>query len=281
MNETSPKISVIMPVYNAGKFLRQAIDSVLQQSFANFELIIINDGSTDDSEKTILNYSDKRIRHFNQANQGLIATLNHLISEAKGLYIARMDQDDVSFPERLKIQSEFLAAHPSIGLVGSWVQVVDRNNDLLGTIKYPVAHDFIRANLALRTCFAHGSIMMRHSLNPVYNRDFLHAEDYELWCRLALQTQMANIPRILYQWRFHPASTSSVSSQNQKSTAKKIQSAYAIRLLAQTSDNLTANYKNEKTLRGIYPLVKLLANLLKKFPFSNFSKRLLKIFLLP
>ncbi len=267
-----------MPVYNAGKYLPKAIESILRQTFSDFELLIVNDGSTDDSEKTIRSFTDKRIRYFTQTNQGLIATLNRLIQEARGEYLARMDQDDVAFPERLKIQADFLDKNPDVGLLGAWVQVIDQSNDLLGTIRYPLTHSFIRATLALKTCFAHGTIMMRKALNPVYSHEFLHAEDYDLWCRLAMQTRIATIPRVLYQWRFHPSSTSSALNNDQKATARKIRAKYAKTLLAEDGNDFLVAFIAEKGERGRSDIFKLLISLLVAFPFSKFTIKLLKTF---
>ena len=120
-------VSVVLPVYNGAKYLRDAIDSMLAQSYANFELIIIDDGSTDDSINIISAFNDPRIRLYSQENQGLAATLNRGITLAKGAYIARQDQDDVSLPNRLSKQAAFLETNPDYGMVGTWASIWERN----------------------------------------------------------------------------------------------------------------------------------------------------------
>lgn len=278
MKKAYPTVSVILPVYNAGPYLRNAIESILQQTHTDFEFIIVNDGSIDDSEKIIRGYTDQRIRYYSQENQGLISTLNRLIKLARGKYLARMDQDDVSFPERLKIQVDYMNKNNNLGLVGSWVQVIDKNENLLGTVKYPVTSEFIKAALAVRRrCFVHGSVMMLRSLNPIYSHKFIHAEDYDLWCRLVSVTQAINIPRVLYQWRFHSSSISSTLNIIQKKSAKNIQALYGKSLLLPVSKDLSSSLSEEKKLRGVFPILKLLISLIIHFPFSKFTLKLFRM----
>src|ERR1017187_7276972 len=121
MKNNSPYITVLMPVYNAAPFLREAIDSILNQTFKNFELLIINDGSTDNCEEIILTYKDPRIRYIkNETNIKLISTLNKGIKLSKGKYIVRMDADDISFPDRIEKQVNYMETNPAIALCGTW-----------------------------------------------------------------------------------------------------------------------------------------------------------------
>lgn len=274
---TQPVVSVILPVYNAEQYLDVAIRSVLWQTYTNFELIILNDGSTDRSDEIIRQYNDKRIRYSRQDNRGLIATLNTLIGQARGQYIARMDADDVSLPERLATQVHRFEQDPPLGLLGSWVQVIDHDDDFVGTVRYPVTDTVIRATLAVRNSFAHGSVMFRRSLQPTYSTEALHAEDYDLWCRLAGSTKMANIPEVLYQWRFHPQSTSSTSSI-QNNTAESIRRRYATTLLGHpptTRDDV----QHERRIRGRWPLWRLYRSLLRSYPDAPMTPWLLKALL--
>lgn len=139
----SPKVSVVMSVYNGEKYLPETIDSILNQTFKDFEFIIINDGSTDKTAKILTSYDDPRIRIFNQENMGLTKSLNRAISLAKGEYIARMDADDISYPERLKKQVDYLNKNPDIGLVGSKYIRIDKRGRKIDEINVPIGTDNI------------------------------------------------------------------------------------------------------------------------------------------
>ena len=125
-------ISVILPVYNGSEYLTESIDCILNQTYSNFEFIIIDDGSTDDSAAIIANYTDVRIRFYSQQNQGLASTLNRGISLANGNYIARQDQDDVSLPNRFAQQVAFLEANPEYGMVGTWAAIWSKQDQRIG-----------------------------------------------------------------------------------------------------------------------------------------------------
>lgn len=207
-----------MPVYNAEAFLRESIDSILNQSFAEFEFLIINDGSTDQSETIIKSYTDKRIRLINNdTNLKLITTLNKGIELAKGEYIARMDADDISHPDRLKKQFEFLESHPEIGICGTWFESIGQNKSVL---KYPQDDTMIRIKMLYQCPFCHPSVMIRKTIlaenNLKYNPNFAHAEDYELWTQLSRFTKFANIPEVLLKYRLHEANVSNKHSKEQR-----------------------------------------------------------------
>ena len=123
MNVGQPSVSVLLPVYNGAAYLEQAVQSILDQTYGYFELIVINDGSTDESSSIIERFKDARIRLYNQQNQGLAASLNHAVELSKGKYLARQDQDDVSFPQRFEKQVRFLESHPRCGMVGTWTSI--------------------------------------------------------------------------------------------------------------------------------------------------------------
>lgn len=209
MNPPAPKVSVIMSVYNAEKHLRKAIESILNQTFKDFEFIIINDGSTDTSLEIIKSYHDPRIRLIEQENQGLAKSLNTGIKTSQGEYIARMDADDVSLPERFQLQAEFLDNHLDHGLLGTTFFVLDEESNIL-TVKPVLLNDIdLRRELLYQTPFAHGSVMIRKNIlkkiGPfIYRQEFDNSEDYDLWSRLAQVTKIANLPHILYMWRNNP-----------------------------------------------------------------------------
>ena len=201
-----PSVSVLMGVYNGERYLAQAIDSILGQSFTDFEFIIINDGSTDGTGEILHSYSDPRIRVVEQSNVGLTRSLNRGISLARGEYIARMDDDDVSMPERLAKQVGFLDAYPEVGVLGTACLIRDM---IKGTEWVPpvlTSNEEIRHNLIKGNPLIHASVMMRRSLLETlggYDESYLFAQDYALWMRLAPHTIMRNLPEALIVHREH------------------------------------------------------------------------------
>ena len=200
-------VSVVMPVYNGALYLKEAIDSILSQTHSNLELIIINDGSTDDSERIIQSYTDKRIVYLkNEVNSRICVTLNRGLDIAKGKYIARMDCDDISVPERLQKQVEYMEQNPSIGISGSDIIVFGEGiEDRLFTFEHD--KDICRAGLLFATCFAHPAVMIRKSLLDEYNfrydDSYRGLEDFELWYRISKHTELVNIPEALLHYRKH------------------------------------------------------------------------------
>jgi len=156
-----PKISVVMAVYNGEKYLREAIDSILNQTFNDFEFIIINDGSTDDSAEIIKSYNDPRIILIQQENKGLAAALNEGIKIAKGKFIARMDADDISLKTRLEKQIQFMEAHPEYVAIGSWSNHISADGDYLYTCKMPLESSALKDELPDKCPFIHTSVLMR------------------------------------------------------------------------------------------------------------------------
>ena len=213
-----PKVSILMPVYNAERYLAQAIDSIINQSFTDWELIIINDGSTDQSKSIIESYNDPRIKHYeNEANLKLIKTLNKGIGLCTGEYIARMDSDDISQPERLQIQVDFLDKHPSYVMCGTNARVVDNGGKKIGKIRNLKRNNFLQINLLFSNPFVHPSVVIRRKAleNNHYDEYFKHIEDYELWCRVALEGKIANICKDLILYRWHSSNVSVVHNDMQ------------------------------------------------------------------
>jgi glycosyltransferase involved in cell wall biosynthesis len=215
MNE--PMITVLMSVYNGEKFLKEAMDSILTQTFTNFEFLIINDGSTDNSMEIIESYNDSRIRLINnEKNLKLIASLNKGISLARGKYIARMDCDDISMPERLEKEVNFLENSLEYGLVGTCYTVIDGAGKEQYNKSYPSSNDLIKLFLSLNCPLAHGSIMARTELfkqNLYGSKEYSAVEDYELWTRIAKVTKIHNIPEYLFKYRIYGESFSNTKTQ--------------------------------------------------------------------
>jgi len=203
---TPPRVSVVMSVYNGERYLVQAIDSILNQTFADFEFIIINDGSTDGSADILRAYDDPRLRIIEQANVGLTRSLNRGIALAQGEYIARMDDDDISLPERLARQVAFLNTRPEIGVVGSACRIIDELNGREWVQRVPLSDEELSRALIRGNPVVHTSVMMRKSvLRAVggYNEAYPYSQDYELWVRLATHTRLANLPEVLVVHRHH------------------------------------------------------------------------------
>lgn len=239
----TPKISVILPVYNAQAFLRESIDSILEQSFTNFELIIINDGSTDNSLNIIQSYSDKRIKIIDQKNAGLPISLNRAISVAKGEYIARQDADDISLPNRLIEQAAYLDTHPSCALLGTWADILVNNSSTDRSLQHPHLNGDIKLKLLFFNCFVHSSVMIRKSAlekSGLYpeERDKFPPEDYDLWLRISKYFEVANLPKALLQYRELPNSISRTRLQIMQERAE-LMSLNAIK------DILGETYKDE------------------------------------
>ena len=223
----NPLVSVVMSVYNSEKYLKEAIESILNQTYTNFEFIIVNDGSTDSSLDIIQEYmkKDERIVLISRDNKGLPYSLNEGIEKAKGRYIARMDADDISLPARLEEQVEFMEKNENIGIFGTWAEVFGENKKTK-LLKHPVAHDELKVKLLFSVCFAHPTVMIRKYIldkyNLKYNLDYLNAQDYELWSQISEVNMMANIPKILLKYRISENSITSVTD------SKKIKLRYKL-----------------------------------------------------
>jgi glycosyltransferase involved in cell wall biosynthesis len=222
-----PVVSVIMSVYNGERHLAEAIESILDQTFRDFEFIIINDGSTDGTADILGRYQrrDERIQVYPQDNHGLIASLNRGVRLAQGACIARMDADDVSLPERLGKQVGFLDLHPQIGVLGSAVQVTDDNGHVYDTWRFPTTPAFLRWSLCFYNPIPHPTVMMRRQAVVRvggYASDMLHAEDYDLWRRLSSITLLSNMEDVLLLLRKHEASISKVHFVQQRQTSIRI-----------------------------------------------------------
>jgi glycosyltransferase involved in cell wall biosynthesis len=243
-NEVS--LTVLMPVYNAEGFLKSAIESILNQTYTDFEFLIINDGSTDNSGKIISSFNDKRIIHLsNEKNLGLIKTLNKGIKLAKGKYIARMDNDDISMPDRLSKQIAFLDRHPEISLVTANIQLIDEEGNDVGIWQEDIqtkTEKQIKALLPYTNCIAHPSIVIRTDIAKefLYDEKQINNEDWDLWMRLASAGyKIAKINESLLKYRLHVNSMTFQS--NQKNVNKKLlttQKNYFLKKLIKLKINL-------------------------------------------
>ena len=209
---TNEFVSVIMPVYNSGKFLSEAIGSILNQSHTQFELIIINDGSVDDTEKVISNFADDRIKYiYNDKNKGIVYSLNKAVELSKGKYIARMDGDDIAFTDRLQLQLQEFNRNPQLIVCGGWYQTLYKKK-VLNTVKLPVSNDHIKAALLFENPICHPAVMFKRLVwenAGGYVADEVNCEDYGLWCRAVNMGDFLNIPAPLIRYRLHGSNISS------------------------------------------------------------------------
>ena len=200
----NPKVTVLMSVYNGEKYLRESIDSILNQTFNNFEFLIIDDASTDSSLNILHSYSDPRIKLIkNRENIGQAESLNFGFQKAKGKYIARMDQDDISSLRRLEKQVQFMDNNPEIGISGCWVQTFGENSYIW---KYLTRHEYLKWGCLMDTSiFGHSSVIMRKIIidkyNIRYNKIYLNIADYEMWLKGQELFRLANVNQVLLKYR--------------------------------------------------------------------------------
>lgn len=206
MTDKSPLVSVLMPVYNAERYLTEAIISILYQSFTDLELIAINDGSHDRSKDILEDFAakDSRLRIINQPNAGIVAALNNGAAIARGTYLARMDADDISFLERIEKQIKALEKHPNAILVATGFEVIDENSEFMYREIVQTRDADIKRAMLLYNPLAHGSTMFRKDAFMAvggYSDKCGPTEDYELWTRLAQRGEFIGLEDLLYKWR--------------------------------------------------------------------------------
>lgn len=205
VEDTPPLVSVILPVYNGEDHLIECVESVLNQTFKDFEFIIVDDASTDSTVQMLTKFAekDKRIAIItHKVNQKQTAAANTAIKHSKGKYLARMDADDIALPNRLDRQVTFMKENSNIGLLGSWVDIIDGKGDVLKTWNTHTTNGYLGWNLLFGTSFAHSSVMMKKELvKKAGYYQAPEAEDYDLWSRMSRITDVANLPEVLQQKR--------------------------------------------------------------------------------
>lgn len=226
---TSPQVSVLLPVYNAQDYLRESIDSILNQSFADFELIIINDGSSDGSRAIIASYLDPRIKVIHQDNAGLPVTLNRAIAVSKGKYLARQDADDVSLPLRLEEQVGYMETN-ALDICGCDFKVINEIGREVELLTMARTQEMIVITLACTVPFAHGSVMMRKSFLEKFALQYdesVVTEDYDLWSRIYRAAgKFGNVPKQLFLYRHTPKSLSRVMVKPALENTRQLRRAF-------------------------------------------------------
>jgi glycosyltransferase involved in cell wall biosynthesis len=217
-----PVISVILPTYNNDQYLLSALKSILNQTFSDFELIVINDGSTDNTAKILSRIHDSRLKIItHQQNQGKVASCNQGINLAQGEFIARMDGDDLIHPQKFAAQVNYLRQHPQVVMVGT------RMKRMCGrTYRYPLDHETIRTSFLVENVISQPSVMWRRAFfithQLYYNPHFDIAEDYDLWTRVALVGQIANLPYVYHYYRWHKGQETQTKINQQRHNTAQI-----------------------------------------------------------
>ena len=244
MNERAPQVSVIMPVYNGQRFVCAAVESILSQSFTDFELILVNDGSTDQSSELIHAFRDPRIRIFEgESNRGAAAAKNRGIAESQGALIAFLDCDDLALPERLSEQVRFFNRHPEVGVLGSAMITIDENGEPTGETHF--AQSGVFETLLFSNALAQSTVMLRRSALGLerFITEFQPAEDYDLWVRLGCCTRLANLPQSLVRYRIHSGGISSRQSAKMEESVRSIVAGQLARLGLTPDDDALALHR--------------------------------------
>jgi len=224
----APLVSVVMPVKDSGRFVGEAVESVLGQEFADFELVVVDDGSTDDSMEVVRGYEDARIRVVEGPCRGVAAAINQGLESARGELVARMDADDVAESDRLAVQADFLAREESIDAVGSDVLELDEEGKVIARFAALDHPDLARVSLLVENPLLHSSVTVRRQrLVELGGYAETASEDYELWCRLARAGgRLTNVPATLVRWRWHERAVTKENASGVRRSALETYSGF-------------------------------------------------------
>jgi len=226
MTITPPQVSVLMPVYNVAAYLLGCLDCFDKQSFRDFEVIAVNDGSTDESPRILEEYAASHpwLKVIHKPNGGVANALNFGLGHCRAELIARMDADDECSHERLALQTKALADNPGLAMVGSWMTSRSKYSETLW--KYPVSNEEIRAKVLFNTPFSHPTVLIRKACLPIergpYNIDAVACEDYDLWAEMIQSHQAINLPVPLLRYRLHDSQVSTRLKRQQRANAAKV-----------------------------------------------------------
>jgi glycosyltransferase involved in cell wall biosynthesis len=238
-----PQTSVLIPTYNCSRYIGQALQSALSQLYSNYEILIIDDGSTDNTEELIKSIDNSRIRYYkNEYNMGIVASLNRGLDLAKGKYIARMDADDLMLGNRLQSQVDFLERNKNYGMVGCWYHTIDENGKIIQTRKTLTDSNALRMSLLFSNQFAHSSVTMRTEIAKLlrYDPEFQYCEDHDLWIRFSEITKVANIPELGLSYRWY--------SDNSCSRHQKELKIAVLSLLSRELDKIKVPYSTRELM---------------------------------
>lgn len=272
-----------MPVYNAAKYLNETINSILNQTYNDFEFLIIDDGSTDNSLEILYSYNDPRIKILkNEKNIGYVKTLNKLIDLSKGEYIARQDNDDLSLPDRIEKQVLFLNINKDVGVCGTNAFIFGKKRKMT---QMPIANDEIKAYMIINNPMVHPTIMYRKSIFEVlnigkYNEDLCPAEDYAMWFEISKKTKLANLPQPLLKYRWHENNTSQLKKNIQIEKVDQIRKEilnYSLSYQISTEENnlfkiiSNTEFANEENLKSLEETLTKILNKNKEICYYNNS----------
>jgi len=221
----TPRISIIMPVWNGEKFLAAAVDSLLAQTFADFELLVVDDGSTDRTPEILRAYADPRLRVLRLDHAGIVVALNHGLSQARAEWIARLDADDLSLPHRLERQWQAVNRNPATVLCHTAVTFFGDGSVPAGTARLPRTRSFTALRLCYQSPIVHSTVLFKKSVALAvggYLPEERHAEDFSLWGRLLEQGEFVGLPERLVQFRLHSHSISQKNLEAQRGLARQI-----------------------------------------------------------
>lgn len=272
----NPKISVVMPVYNGEQFLKEAVESVLKQTFNNFEFIIVNDASTDNSLKVINGYTDKRIKLVSlEKKSGIAKALNYGISISAGKYIARMDSDDICLPDRLKLQAEYLDKNSEVGILGTNAYLIDAFGRNIGKSIKPSESYLLKWRAFAGFVIIHPAVMARTGIMQSYKYDenFQRSQDTELWSRLLFEAgvKFYNLQEYLLKLRIHNNSSSKIrtTKHNNLSSTIIIKNIKRYIFMSKKEEEAIKNMRNNSLcFRNVIVAIKLYWKL-----FACFCKR--------
>ena len=283
-NKSSPLVSVVLPIYKGEKYLEEAIQSILDQTYIHFELILVNDASPDNSKAVIESFNDKRIIYVqNEVNIGLIGSLNKGISIAKGKYIARMDQDDICVLDRFEKQVAYLEENSDIVICGMQGKIINSKKKM----DVPLEDLEIRALLFFGSPFIHPVVMMRKTILDdhclKYDRKYEHAEDFGLWINLSFAGKMANLPDYGIHYRKHEGQYTEVFLEGNRLASFFAKLEYLERLNIYFKNSEFVTYKkilqrniDLKDINEMYLVSEFLKRLYKKCRFLNIDHIFLK-----
>ena len=249
-----PKVSVMMPVYNGARYIGDAIKSILTQTYGDFELLVLDDGSTDNTLQVIKSFNDPRIRIIrNDRNIGTVLTRNKGLRECCGEYVAMLDSDDLAYPQRFEKQVNFLNNHLDVGMVGSWVDLINaEGNPLNASWKTDMEAEEVPVFLLFHNCFSFSAVMLRSVAIPRdgFREGYIPSEDYEIWTRIVDSWKSYNLPEILTTYRIHKDSLSKKQSDLQNDVVDKIVRSQLSKLSIQPTEEELRLHRTNDTYRG-------------------------------
>lgn len=283
MPKKNPKVSVLMPAYNVEQYIAEAIESILNQTFTDFEFIIINDGSTDNTAKIVKQYAaqDKRIKFVNnKKNQGLITVLNQGLDLCSGEYIARFDSDDISHPTRFEKQVTYMDAHPECGVCSTWSKTFGETHGSSVLYANPPVVKLLDL-LLYGSKVVHSSAMLRTSVvreyGIKYDMAYPHAEDYAIWAEFAKRTQIHNLQEVLLDYRWHETNVSIKYAKIQADSAERVRANILKQMLTNEKDarkllRMTREVNERFWLFGFLPIIRRKQYSITKTKYYLFEK---------